>query len=199
MERSIRYHKREYEKAVAAMKEGNQRRLGVAAARLKASEDVAASYKHLSEVQHMTIGDQTTAIKNVYEPLVLRLHLLERLVLHRSLDKPPLVGYRLPEQSWAQYKVAGELIYELRQSGDARLHNLEDILYTDEFAQEERDWSVENWIDGVAIPCPTSPDNDASTSDSGSQGFEIVPVRGRPVATQVKLESVGYPTPTSTA
>jgi hypothetical protein len=187
MDRSSRYHAREFEKSLEALKEGNQRRLDVASARLKASEDVAASYKHLSEVQSMKIGEQAIAVKNVYEPLVLRLHLLEKLVLHRSLDEPPLVGYRLPEQSWAQHKVTGELVYELRQAGDARLSGLEDIMYTDEFAQEERDWSVEKWIDGVAIPHPSAPDIDAGTSDSGSQGFEIVSVRGRP---NCKLEDV---------
>ena len=139
-------------------------------------------------------GRQAAAIKNVYELLALRLHLLERLVLRKSLDKPPLVGYRLPDQSWAQYKVMGELVYKLRQAGDARLGSLEDIMYTYEFAQEERDRSVEKWIDGVAIPHPTTPDNDASTNDSGSEGFEIVSVRGRP---NCKLEDVVYPTPTS--
>jgi hypothetical protein len=196
MDRSTRYHAREFEKSLVAIKEGNQKRLNVATANLKASEDLAASYKHLSEVQHMKIGEQDFAIKNVYEPLVLRLYLLERLVLHTSLDKPPLVGYTLPEQSWGQHKVMGELIYELRHAGDERLNNLESIMYTDELAQEERDRSIEKWIDGVAIPHPTAPDNNVSTSDSGSQGFEIVSMRdrGRP---SCKLEDVGDPTPTS--
>jgi hypothetical protein len=149
---------------------------------------------HAAELAGRQAGRQAAAIETVYEPLVLRLYLLERLVLHRSLDKPPLVGYRLPDQSWAQNKVMGELVYKLRQAGDARLNSLEDIMYTDEFAQEERDWSIEKWIDGVSIPHPLAPHIDASTSDSGSQGFEIVSVRGRP---NCKLEDVGYPTPTS--
>ena len=38
-----------------------------------------------------------------------------------------------------------------------------------------------------------------SISDSGSQGFEIVSMKSRNVATCVKLEDVGYPTPASTA
>ena len=153
------------------------------------------------------------AIKETYEPLLLRLYQLERLVLHRSLDLPPLVGYRLPQQTWKMQGTMHDLIYDLREAGDERLKVLEDLIYTEEGRDEDRDWSVDAWVDGVPIPHPEPPIHEhrrspsprrkrsrspplvkaeGSSTDSGSQGFEIVPA-GRAVATCVKLEEVGYP------
>ena len=75
MDRSTRYHNREYEKALTVVKEGgaqdareNRAMVDDLVDPLEASEKVAAAYKHVSEVQNMTIGDRMSLSRMCTSP-----------------------------------------------------------------------------------------------------------------------------------
>ena len=201
---TIDYNNRRYGEA-DALKEHYytliQADLRVREVRKKAEEQKAARHARYIETMEK-------AVKEVYKPFLLRCHLLEKIAIHQSLDHPDVRGYRLPPITMAMDREMTKFVYELRESGDPSLKALEDRVYHDDYMFETRTGSLDAWIDGEIVPHPAalphsphlvshrersrSPPrrgsnptpfkgyNDASSStDSGSQGFEIVPATRR--------------------
>ena len=183
-------------------------------AHLAASEKVAAAYKHLTEAQ--------TKKLDIQKALLTRARHLEAHVELRSLGRPVMRGARLPGLSNSELTHWLMMEWNPTPAQRQEIYDLEHCFDSDaRFLFDHRWPCIDSFLDGETIPpipCDVSPpsrDRDRSprrcnspyipsflresSSDSDSQGFEIVPVKGRLVATQVKLESVGYPTPTSTA
>ena len=108
--------------------------------------------------QKSVVYAQNKVINEVYEPLLLRLHLMETIALHQSLDRPAVRGYRLPQQTIEQGRTMTDLVDKLRGADDERLKALEDRVYLEEYRFETRNWSIDSWIDGEIVPFP-SPSN----------------------------------------
>lgn len=181
----------------------------------KAEAQRTDAHKRVAEIQDKII-------KEVYHPFLLRCHLMETIALHKSLDHPDVRGYRLPPQTSEMKTVMSDYIYNLREADDQDLKDLEDRAYLEDYKFETRTGSLDAWIDGETVPHPEAPDNTSivprrkrsrspirrirgstpnpfkgydgasSSTDSGSQGFEIVP-NPRRLSYVLKAEEVGYP------
>jgi hypothetical protein len=184
-------------------------------ARLAASEKGVAAYKHLVKVQDKTLEK--------HKAILTRAKHLEAHVEHRSLGRHALRGARLPGLSNPALSYWRMMDWNPTSAECKEIYDLEQYFESDERFQFDHMWPfIDSFLDGEEIPpipcnfqyplprdrimspcrgrSPSIPSFlRESISDSGSQGFEIVSMKSRNVATCVKLEDVGYPTPASTA
>ena len=216
-DKTIDLLKKNYTKAVEALQRVNN----VNNTNVETYIAIRQADKHAAEMQKRVIDEQNKMVKEIYEPLLLRLHQMETIALHRSLDYPAMRGYRLPQQTIRQGKTMTDLVAKLHEADDENLKALEDRVYLEEYRFETRTWSLDAWIDGEIVPYPSPRDSphlvshrersrspprrdstptpfkgyncaDSST-DSGSQGFKMIPAVKREDNADGEILEVGYP------